>query len=56
MLELRHVGFETDDTAETVESVLARAAARLSMPPAVLEAVTDHTFAVFLSLPAVAVP
>ena len=45
---LDRIGFETDDTAETVESVLARAAARLSMPPAVLEAVTDCTFEHFL--------
>jgi len=45
---LDHIGFETDESPDPVESVIARAAALLNMESAALETQTDHTFDSFL--------
>ncbi len=47
---LHRIGFETDDSPETVESLLSRAAELLAMPVTRLEMETDRTFAAFLGL------
>lgn len=46
---LRRLGFETDDTAETIECVLARAARQLELEPEQLIRATDDNFREFLN-------